>query len=150
MQADETDAFVTKLNATGNALIYSTYLGGSGADMGNGIAVNSSGSAFVVGSTDSTNFRLQNALYLTGFVFVTSVNPAGTSLAYSTYLSGGSGDSGNGIAANSSGTAYVTGFTASNNFPTFHALQPTNAGGNKVARHGSPYHSSRCGRRFRR
>ena len=102
----------------GSALVYSTYLGGSGADGGNGIAVDSSGNAYVTGSTNSTNFPTMNPLQpaIGGSgqnAFVTKLNPSGSSLVYSTYLggSGNAGDGGTGIAVDSSGNAYVTGAT---------------------------------------
>jgi hypothetical protein len=107
-------------------LVYSTYLGGSGTDLGNGTAVDSSGNAYVTGVTHSTNFPTANAFQGTGGgvgsgsadVFVTKLNAAGSALVYSTYLGGNSDDEGDGIAVDSSGNAYVTGFAASTNFPT--------------------------------
>ena len=125
------DAFVTKLNPSGS-LVYSTYLGGSRADWGNGIAVDSSGNACVTGVTGSTNFPTQNAFQRTfggnGDAFVTQLNPSG-SLVYSTYLGGSGGDVGVGIAVDSSGNAYVTGDTESTGFPTQNAFQRTFGGG---------------------
>ena len=121
------DAFVTKLNPTGNALVYSTYLGGSGNEIAAGIAVDSSGNAYVTGPTDSTNFPTLNPFQATSGggndVFVTKLNPTGNALVYSTYLGGSGNDGGAGIAVDSSGNAYVTGSTASLDFPTFNALQ---------------------------
>jgi uncharacterized protein (TIGR03437 family) len=127
------DAFVAKLNATGSALVYSTYLGGSGWDQGAGIAVDSSGNAYVTGYTNSTDFPTANAFQaaLGGFgdVLVTKFNAAGSALVYSTYLGGGnSNDEGYGIAVDSSGNAYVTGRTCSTNFPTANAFQAANGG----------------------
>src|SRR5215213_9774494 len=109
------DAFVTKLNAAGTALVYSTYLGGSRDDFGEGIAVDSSGGAYVTGDTESTDFPTANAVQPTiGTVegimhdaFVTKLNPAGTGLVYSTYVGGGKHDAGQDIAVDSAGTAYV-------------------------------------------
>jgi Bacterial Ig-like domain (group 1)/Beta-propeller repeat len=117
------DAFVTKLNATGSGLAYSTYLGGSGPDRGFGIAVDGSGSAYVTGETDSTNFPTTSGAFRTSRVggldaFVTKLNATGTGLAYSTYLGGSAADRGFGIALDGSGSAYVTGETDSSNFPT--------------------------------
>jgi hypothetical protein len=124
------DAFVAKLNAAGSALVYSTYLGGTGDDLGLGIATDSSGNAYVVGSTESTNFPTANALQPNNAgdyqVFVAKLNAAGTALVYSTYLGGNKDDFGYGIAADSSGNAYVTGATSSPNFPTVNPLQATN------------------------
>jgi len=116
------DAFVTELNPSGSALVYSTYLGGSGTDAGYGIAVDGSNDAYVTGSTTSANFPTTTDAYTTtnsggADAFVTKLNAAGNGLLYSTYLGGGSDDTGYGIAANSTG-AYVTGQTYSTNFPT--------------------------------
>jgi len=125
---------VTKLNATGDALVYSTYLGGSGFDDGSGIAVDSQGNAYVTGGTTSTNFPTKNPLQATfggGIVdaFVTKLNATGDALVYSTYLGGSDSDGGRSIAVDSSGNAYVTGYTTSTNFPTKNPLQATNRGG---------------------
>jgi len=115
-------------------LIYSTYLGGSGHDTGNAIAVDLSGDAYVTGTTNSTDFPTVNALqsmYHVGAehnAFIAKINPSGSALIYSTYLGGSAGDTGNGIAVDSAGNAYVTGETASTNFPTVNALQPSNSG----------------------
>src|SRR5881396_1907639 len=121
------DAFVTKLNATGSALVYSTYLGGSSGDYGLGIAVDSAGNAYVVGDTDSTNFPTANpfqaAIGGSSDAFVTKLNATGSGLVYSTYLGGSGGDYGLGIAADSSGNAYVVGDTNSTNFPTASPFQ---------------------------
>ena len=107
------DAFVTKLNASGSALVYSTYLGGSGADGGSGIAVDSSGNAYVIGATYSTNFPTMNPLQPAyggdEDAFVTKLNASGSALVYSTYLGGSGPDVRRGIAVDSSGNAYVTG-----------------------------------------
>jgi uncharacterized protein (TIGR03437 family) len=133
------ETFVAKLNAAGSALVYSTYLGGSGEDYGDGIAVDSSGNAYVTGWTNSTNFPTANALqaafggvsstgYPYGDAFVSKLNQAGSALVYSTYLGGSGGDEGHSIAVDSAGSAYVTGWTNSTNFPTASPLQPTYRG----------------------
>ena len=107
------DAFVTKLNSTGSALVYSTYLGGGTAatqggganDEGHAIAVDNNGNAYITGSTASTDFPTVNAVqpnYGGGDAFVTKLNATGTALVYSTYLGGGGYDEGNGIAVDSS------------------------------------------------
>jgi hypothetical protein len=111
------DAFVTKLNATGSGLVYSTYLGGSGNDVGQGIAVDGAGNAYVTGSTGSANFPVANA-YQTGLggtsdAFVAKLNTGGSALLYSTYLGGSSGEEGRGLAVDGAGNAYVAGWTAS-------------------------------------
>jgi len=134
-----TDAFVTKLSTAGNALIYSTYLGGSGrpgaGDLGYGIAVDAADNAYITGITNSTNFPTKNPLQATlggtgaSNAFITKFSAAGGGV-YSTYLGGGGKDSGNGIAVDAGGNAYVTGFTSSTNFPTTaNPLQPTSGGG---------------------
>src|ERR1700682_728726 len=130
------DAFVTKLNPTGTApLVYSTYLGGSNFDLGYGIAVDNLGNAYVTGYTCSSNFpttplAFQTALQSFCDAFVTKLNPAGSAPLYSTYLGGNSADFGQGIAVDSTGSAYVTGYTYSSNFPTTPgAFQTTFAGG---------------------
>ena len=114
-------------------LTYSTYLGGTDYDDGNGIAVDSVGNAYVTGSTFSTDFPTSNALQPSrnGFsvtAFVAAIDPTGTTLLYSTYLGGSGGDSGLGIAVDSAGDAYVTGLTGSTNFPTSNPLQPGKTG----------------------
>src|SRR5208337_2585432 len=89
-------AFVTKLNAAGSALVYSTYLGGGRGDYGNSIAVDSSGNAYVTGSTSSTDFPAVNPLQATTRgpynTFVAKLNAAGSALVYSTYLGGSAND----------------------------------------------------------
>src|SRR2546425_900691 len=126
-------AFVTKLNAAGSALLYSTYLGGSGNDQGRGVAIDSSGHAYVTGFTLSANFPTTPGAFQTtsggGFhAFVTKLNPAGSGLLYSTCLGGSGDDQGLGVAVDSSGHAYVTGSTTSANFPittgSFQATAP--------------------------
>ena len=129
-----TDAFVSKLDAAGSALLYSTYLGGSGWDDGYGIAVDAAGSAYVTGGTTSTDFPTANPLqaaYGGGLrdAFVSKLNAAGSALLYSTYLGGSGNDYGSGIAVDAAGSAYVTGYTTSTNFPTASPLQAAKRGG---------------------
>jgi hypothetical protein len=117
------NAFVTKLNPSGSGLVYSTYLGGGGLDYGLGIAVDSLGHAYVTGQTQSSDFpttagAFQTSLAGTKNAFVTTLNPSGSALVYSTYLGGSGGDAGYGIAVDTSGNAFVTGVTGSSNFPT--------------------------------
>ena len=130
------DAVVTKLNATGTALVYSTYLGGSGDDLVVGLAVDGAGAAFVSGTTESTDFPTTSAAPQTTYAggisdtFVTKLNATGSSLVYSTYLGGSSLDFSGGLAVDGAGTAYVTGQTFSTDFPTTAgAAQATHAGG---------------------
>jgi beta-propeller repeat-containing protein/all-beta uncharacterized protein len=131
------DAFVTKINAAGSALVYSTYLGGNGNEGGAGIAVDASRNTYVTGSTSSTNFLTANSIQASngggGDAFVTKINAAGSALAYSTYLGGSRNDSGSSIAVDGSGNAYVTGFTESTNFPTTNPVQAGNGGGRSDA-----------------
>jgi hypothetical protein len=136
------DAFITKFSPDGSSLVYSTYLGGSAQDWGTAIAVDSTGSAYVTGLTQSTNFPTANAfqaanastaLATTGEnAFVTKLNPEGSALVYSTYLGGSAEDYGNGIAVDSAGSAYVTGFAQSHNFPTLNPYQSLMLGANNA------------------
>jgi hypothetical protein len=128
------DAFVSKLNATGSALVYSTYLGGSSYDEGHGIVVGASGDAYVAGISYSSNFPTTRGAFqttLAGFddAFVSKLNPAGSALVYSTYLGGSSYDEGDGIAVDTSGNAHVTGLTHSSDFPTTAGAFQTKPGG---------------------
>ncbi len=129
--------FVTKLNAAGDALVYSTYLGGNGYDFGYGVALDSSGNACITGYTDSTNFPRKNAFQKTrggGWdAFVTKLGPGGNTLVYSTYLGGSEDEGGSAIAVDSGGNAYVTGRTASRNFPLASPFQSAFAGGESDA-----------------
>jgi hypothetical protein len=121
--------FVTELNSSGNALVYSTYLGASMLDFASAVAVDTSGNAYVTGATQSPSFvmttgvvqpqcgtdgKCNGALYDT---FVTVIKPSGAGLVYSTFLGGESTDEGLGIAVDSAGDAYVTGVTTSTLFP---------------------------------
>ncbi len=126
------DAFVTKINAQGSGLVYSTYLGGSGTDGATGVAVDSLGNAYVTGTTTGpfpVASTLQNS-YGGGASdgFVAKLNPQGTALLYSTYLGGTGDDQAAGIAVDASGNAYVTGYT-SGAFPLAAALQSNYGGG---------------------
>ena len=112
------DAFIAKLNPAGTALVYSTYLGGTGGDQANSIAIDTQGNAYVVGTTTSDNFPITaGSLQSTrdGIIdaFVTKLNPAGSALVYSTYLGGDNIDALVGIAVRADGRAYVTGRTDS-------------------------------------
>jgi len=133
------DAFVTKLDATGSALVYSTYVGGGDNDIGYGIALDGSGSAYVTGTTASDHFPTTSGAFqqspqggsgLEQDAFVTKLNAAGSApLIYSTYLGGSDDERGLGIAVDLQLNAYVTGFTASTDFPRANAFQPTYGGG---------------------
>jgi hypothetical protein len=117
------DAFVTKINPTGS-LVYSTYIGGGGGDEeARSIGVDGSGYAYVTGETVATNFpttadAFRRSLAGRSDAFVTKLNPAGSALAYSTYLGGGGEDDGRGLAVDPVGSIYVTGQTSSTDFPT--------------------------------
>jgi hypothetical protein len=135
LQADNAgggDAFVAKLNAAGSALVYSTYLGGSSLEQGYGIAVDASGNAYVIGMTLSTDFPTANPVQAgqggASDAFLAKLDEMGSALVYSTYLGGMDSDLGLGIAVDPSGSAYVTGFTASINFPTANPLQADHGG----------------------
>ncbi|HEX6020759.1 MAG TPA: SBBP repeat-containing protein, partial [Solirubrobacter sp.] len=130
---NELDAFVSKINPTGTALVYSTFLGGGGFDWGRAIAVDSQGSAYVAGQTKSGNFPTTSNAFQRGLAtgscprcgvdaydgFVTKLNPQGSGLSYSTYL-GGAGDIDDvlDIALDANRNAYVVGQTGSSDFPT--------------------------------
>ena len=130
------DAFVTKLDAAGSAIVYSTYLGGSGLDQGWGIAVDGAGNAYVAGLTESADFRGVSAASLQGSLstalsgFVTKLNAAGSAIVYSTYLGGNNLGNVTAIAVDGSGSATVVGDTAATIFPgvTPGSIQPALAG----------------------
>ena len=122
---------MTKINAAGSALIYSTYLGGSMADYGLAIAVDGAGNAYVTGFTTSLDFPTVNSLEGSNGgsgndPFVTKINAAGSALVYSTYL--GSSGGGWSIAVDGTGKAYVTGYTTSPAFSTANPLQASIGG----------------------
>jgi beta-propeller repeat-containing protein len=130
-----TDVFVTKFNSAGSAHTYSTYIGGDDFDRGYGIAVDGDGKAYITGTTTSSDYPLVSAIDSTdsGYeVIVTKLNASGSALEYSTFLGGTSSDQGESIALDSSGNAYVTGYSLATNFPTNGtntAYQSTHAGG---------------------
>jgi len=122
-------AFVTKLNADGSHALYSSYLGGHGTQSGEGIALNSSGNAFVVGGTDAKDFpttagSAQPVPAGGEDAFVVQFSSSGSHLNFSTFLGGTGADVGNAIALDSAGNAFITGRTESKNFPIKNAFQP--------------------------
>ena len=124
------------MNPSGNALVYSTYLGGSGDDTSSdyGIAVNSAGDAYVTGLTDSSGFPTVNAYQATyggggGDAFITELNPAGSVFLHSTYFGTSDYDESDGIALDSSGDVYMTGVTSSSSFPVTNSLSVSYQGG---------------------
>jgi RHS repeat-associated protein len=129
-----TDVFVTKLSAAGNALVYSTYIGGSSDEQGNGIAVDLAGNAFVVGTTASSNFPTTTGAYQTTLggstdAFVVKLSTTGDSLHYGTYAGGSAADTGTAIAVDPTGRAFFTGDTAGS-FPTTTGAYDTTYNGN--------------------
>ncbi len=132
--AGSTDAFITKMSADGKSLVYSTYLGGSGYDTGNGIAVDSAGNAYVTGYTDSTNFPTTASVYKStnsglSDSYIAKINPLGNALVYSTYIGGNDNDYVRSIAIDMYGNAYIIGNTNSTNYPTtVGAFSTSNAG----------------------
>jgi len=128
------DVFVTKLNSTGTALIFSTYIGGSGWDYGYGISVDPTGNVYITGNTSSSDFPTIIGAYQTtnnGNMdgFVVKLNSTGTTLLYSTYLGGSSNEYVEDIAVDPLGNAYITGEVESTDYPTtLGAYQTTNNG----------------------
>jgi hypothetical protein len=139
--------FITKFNSQGSGLLYSTYLcsvsPSAWSHSGNGIAVDRDGNAYVTGETNAPDFPTTPGAFQRspggigpcgsgvancGDAFVAKLNPSGNALVYSTYLGGSSGDQGNAIAVDASGDAFVTGRTASQNFPRKIGAQPLNRG----------------------
>ena len=117
------DVFVAKFTASGDGLVYSTFLGGSQGETSVRVAVDPVGNAYLAGTTDSSDFPVTPGAHDTTYgggidAFVTKLNPSGSSLVYSTYFGGSRQDFGTGIAADPLGNAYVAGHTASTDFPT--------------------------------
>ena len=135
------DAFVVKLNSSGSALLYSTYLGGSGADTGYAIALTPAtaaaypaDSAVIVGDTNSTNFPVTNGVFQpqpggSQDAFVAMVSPAGNVISFATYLGGSGTDHAASVAVAPGGSIFVGGYTWSSNFPVLNAAQPCSGGG---------------------
>ena len=132
---DSGDAFVTKVNASGTALVYSTYLGGAGhVSRGWEIAIDGSGNALIVGGTSGAFPTTTDAVQTTygggaNDAFVTKLDPAGDALVFSTYLGGSADDQAYAIAIDANGDDYVAGYTGGNFTTTTGAYQTTYAGG---------------------
>ncbi len=128
VRAGETDAFAIKLNPAGSELLYSRLLGGSANDLGNGLALDSAGRAYLIGSTQSTNFPVVSPFQAENHggldVFVAVLNSAGAT-EYASYLGGSLPESGTGIAVDASGNILLTGLTTSEDYPLAHAVQDT-------------------------
>jgi len=119
----DNDAFVTKFNSTGSALLYSTYLGGTGEQEAFSLALDSSNDVYLTGRTSAADFPLTKGSFQTAFggvfdAYVTELNPTGSAELYSTYLGGSASDAGLGIAVDTAKNIYVTGRAYSSNFPT--------------------------------
>lgn len=121
---NNTDAFVSVLNAAGTSLVYSTYLGGSASDEGNGIALDKNGNIYLAGNTGSANFPTANAWQKSRAgadnfqdAFISKLTPNGDKLVYSTYFGGKDWEEARGIAVDQAGNAYVTGLTSSADMP---------------------------------
>src|SRR5271154_1084514 len=130
-------AFVAKLTSDGTSLTYSTYLGGTGGEAGNAIAVDASGSVYITGATSSVDFPVakpfQSIAHGGSEAFVTKLSPDGSSLIYSTYLGGKADDTAFAIAIDKSGNAYVSGVTDSPDLPLFTPVQSACARGSNGA-----------------
>ena len=132
------DAIVVKLNAAGSALVYATFLGGSGTDVGHFVTVDAAGSAYITGLTNSTDFPLVHpfqAAFRGGRndAIVAKLNPQGSALVYSTYLGGSGNDEARSVAVDRDGNAYLTGYTESDDFPIASAFQASHGGGSNDA-----------------
>jgi hypothetical protein len=134
------DVFVTKFNAHGNAVLYSTYLGGAGGEYGLGIGVEANGNVYVSGWTTSVDFPTSQPIQprIGGGKdgFVAQLDASGSGLVFSTYLGGALDDSVHGLALDESGAVYVAGSTQSSDFPIVNPFQlfPGGAGDGFVTR----------------
>jgi len=136
------DVFLTKLSPDGAQIIFSTFLGSRGHDIAFGMALDAAGNIYLTGSTSSPDFPTLNAaqkVYAGGItgtggdVFVTKLNPAGSAILYSTFLGGTDDEIARSIAVDSAGSAYITGYTVSQDFPLVNALQAEYGGGTRDA-----------------
>ena len=133
------DAFVSKVDPAGGALVYSTFLGGSDSDLGSGIALDTQGNAYITGSTSSVDFPTAGTTRVQGRkdgdtdAFVSKLDPNGATLVYSSYLGGNGADAGTSVAVDGNGVASVAGTASSTNFPTASAIQGAKGGGQSDA-----------------
>ena len=125
---------MVKMNASGSGLVYSTLLGGAGADFASGIALDGTGNAYITGYTNSLAFPVTGSAFQRTFgggwqdAFVAKLNTSGAGLVFATYLGGQGDDVANGIAVDSGGFAYIAGYTDSTDFPVRNALRGAPAG----------------------
>lgn len=136
--AGGSDVFIAKINATGTAALYSTYLGGSGSEGALGIAIDAGGSPYVTGYTNSSNFPTTTGAFQSSGLgsddgFVAKLTSDGSALVYSTRLGGNAADWAYSVAADVDGNAFVAGVTASTNFPTTAGAFRTTPGGGQDA-----------------
>jgi uncharacterized protein (TIGR03437 family) len=134
----DVQAFVTKFSPDGSRILFTTYFGGTGVDLATGLAIDPAGNIYVCGSTSSSDFPVANGFRMTygggpadlmADGFIVKINPAGDAITYASYIGGSGADTAKGIAVDATGSAYVTGSTASLDFPVANALQATNRGG---------------------
>jgi hypothetical protein len=126
------DTFITKISPAGDALVYSTYIGGSGSEYGNAIGVDGAGNAYLVGDSTSIDFPLVNQIpgickgscgHGSNYaIFFTKLNAAGNAIVYSSYMGGSSLQEGYGMTVDAAGNAYLTGFTTSADFPRINQI----------------------------
>jgi hypothetical protein len=130
------DTFILKLNATGDGLLHSTFIGGTGREYAYNIAVDASGNSYIIGDTTSNDFPTVNAYDDTyngsSDAFVVKLNAAGDDLLFSTFIGGTGDDFGYSIAVDASGNSYITGETSSNDFPTVNAYDDTYNGSSDI------------------
>ncbi|MEM4326260.1 MAG: SBBP repeat-containing protein, partial [Candidatus Pacearchaeota archaeon] len=133
------DVFVTKLNSSGNSLVFSTYIGGTSGETANAIDIDALGDIYITGMTISNNYPTTSGVFQSTHgggitdAFITKLNSTGSSLVYSTYIGGNASDWGEGIFVDNGGNAYITGYTASSNFDvTPGSYQTINDGFNDI------------------
>ncbi len=134
----QSDIYVTKLNATGNGLIFSTLIGGGSWEFTREIEVDANGNSFLIGETRSEDFPTKNAYNSTHEgqgnydIFVTKLNATGSGLVFSTFLGGVENDRGESLVLDNAGNTYIYGYSESANFPTKNAYNATHSGGSDI------------------